>query len=157
MEKPMRSAGNIVLVLLSLVAGYGPAVSAGEGEEASTRLASVTLRVGHRLFPNFSEEHTVTPGEKFAISDEGYEGIVARFLPDFAIQVADGKKNIFSRSNELANPAVLVIVSKEGAAVDSVWAFTGKGAPHFAKTSLIYFEITDLKVARSDTTGGRDE
>ncbi|MFQ6104272.1 MAG: hypothetical protein ACE5OP_08260 [Candidatus Glassbacteria bacterium] len=111
---------------------------------------SVTLKVGHRLYPDFSEEHTVKIGERFPISDEGYEAMVVKYLPDFAIQIKDGEKKIFSKTSEPNNPALWIIVYKDSAAVDSVWAFGGKGSPHFTRSSFIYFQILGMKQAEPE-------
>ncbi len=139
-----------LFALVTLLAMHAPHASPMEVEE-------VTLAATHRVYKNFREEQTVKLGERFFIGDTEFTAEAAEFLPDFAIDLEAGK--IFSRSDEPNNPAVRVIIFENGEKIDEVWAFKGKGAPHFSRTSLIAFELLNFKAVASPSTtetGDRD-
>jgi len=113
-------------------------------------LQQITLRVTHRIFLGYQEEFSVKPGEKFQLSDSEYSAVVAEFVPDFAIDTTAHR--VISRSQEVKNPAVKVIVYKEGKKVEEVWAFRkGAGPPHFSPRSFLAFEILELKLKTGET------
>ena len=66
-----------------------------------------------------AREYRVRQGQRFAIADTKDEAVVDTILADFAMD--DGK--YFSRSDEPNNPAAHVIVFREGAELESPWAF----------------------------------
>ncbi len=142
----------VFLLCLTTMTGYSDVLSE---ETPPADPGSITLLAKHRLYPDFSEQHTVAMNQRFAISDEGYEAVITRYLPDFAIQITDEGKKIFSKSTEANNPAFWIVVYKDSAAVDSVWAFSVRGAPHFSRNSFIYFEI--LEFDSGDTSGETEE
>jgi hypothetical protein len=107
----------------------------------------VTLVATHRVYKNFKEEHTVKLGEKFFLADTEYTVEVVEFLPDFAINLE--AKEIFSRSDEPNNPAVRIVIYENDEIIDEIWAFKGKGAPHFSRASLIAFELLEFKAGAS--------
>jgi hypothetical protein len=112
-------------------------------KEKTYPLEWVTLKVSHRMYPNFKETHKVKPFEFFDIGDTDYRAKVVRFLPDFAI---DDSGRIFSKSEKPENPAVLVEVWLKNKRVDKVWAFQEGLIPHFKASSMLRFEIVDFKV-----------
>lgn len=109
----------------------------------------VSLKVRHRLYPNFEEVHKVKPLEFFDVSDTDYRAKVVRFLPDFAI---DDSGKVFSRSGEPKNPAVLVEVWLKKKKIDQMWAFRSGSIPHFKASSYLYFEILDFSVPKKEET-----
>jgi hypothetical protein len=109
----------------------------------SSPLVSARLTVGHRLFPEFREEHTVAPGETFQLGDTDYSGRIVGVIKDFAID--DSTKRVFSRTEEPRNPALRIRIFEDGRTVEEVWAFGGEGPPHFARSSELYFHIDSLR------------
>jgi hypothetical protein len=149
---------QVSLFLALLLWSTGQADAGAPAEQDVKRgptLESIRLRAKHRVYENFSEDHTVVMGERFPISDEAYEACAVEFLPDFAIEIQKGEKKVFSKSPEPNNPAVRLYVYRDGEVIDSVWAFPGKGAPHFSRESFIYFEILELRFAEDDSSKGQ--
>jgi len=84
-------------------------------------------------------------GERFELSDADYSAEAVEFVPDFAINL--DTKEVISRSQAPNNPAVHVLVYQNEEQVDEVWAFTGKGAPHFYRDSMLAFVLVDYRAA----------
>jgi hypothetical protein len=126
----------------ALLPGLLAATVAGAG---AFEVETITLAVSHRVFREYHEEFTVKPGERFYLSDSDYSAEAVQFVPDFAINVGTGE--VITRSQEPNNPAVQVIVYQEDREVDRVWAFSGKGAPHFYRDSMLAFVLLDYRPA----------
>jgi len=118
------------------------------GLACSSPLVSARLTVGHRLFPDFREEHTVAPGETFQLGDTDFSGRIVGVIKDFAFD--DSTKRVFSRSDEPRNPALRIRIFEEGRTVEEVWAFGGEGPPHFARNSELFFHIDSLRWKAKD-------
>lgn len=97
------------------------------------------LEAGSRLYPDWKEEHRVRAGEVFFLGDTEFTAAVQRFLPDF--RLVDGRPVTASRN--LANPAVRILTYKEGAPVDSAWAFLNF-PPHFSPRSFFTFQLKQI-------------
>ena len=109
------------------------------------------LEARHMHFANFSDEHRVSLGEDFSIGDTEVIARIVRFEPDLAINT--DTKEIFSRTQEMNNPAVLVEVNEPGKEAVQVWAFRNP-VPHMrGKTPLMFLlrAIEDPKGNRLDT------
>jgi len=119
------------------------------------KIDNVTLVATHRVYKDFREEHTVRLGERFYLSDTDYSAEAVEFIPDFAVNLKTGE--VISRSDQLNNPAVRVIVYDKDKKVDETWAVRGKGAPHFFRRSLLSFELKDYKVSPTGTAQGAGE
>ena len=153
-----RSTLRVAIACTLLLPGVFSITAAQGVDSGWVEPDRVTLKVGHRLYPDFTEELTVELNERFAISDEGFEAVITRHLPDFAIQIKDGEKKIFSKSIEPNNPALWIVVYEDSVAVDSVWAFSVKGAPHYSRTSYIFFEILGMEYpGNGEKKGGKME
>jgi hypothetical protein len=118
------------------------------------KVKSVTLGIRHRVFHDFAESDEARMHEPFAIGDTPYSAVVTDFLPDFVVDVS--ARRITSRSNELKNPAVRIVVRENGVIKDTTWAFRNM-PPHFAMKSLLAFKIlridfTDRPPLLPDTT-----
>ena len=130
-----RSVWCAVISTAILVVGVsGAAPPAG----VPARVKSVTLRVRHRVFPGFKEDHQIALKKDFAIGDTDYTARIVDYVPDFAMGM-DSRK-VFSRSNEPNNPAFRIIVRMKGQPQDTTWALL-KMPPHFARKSLLAFKV----------------
>jgi hypothetical protein len=145
-EKTIKIRPGSILSVMTLLAFLALAVLVGGCRDPRVR---VSLKVTHRLFPNFEEIHEVHLGERFGVGDQDFAAEATEFVPDFAIGLESGK--IFSRSDEPNNPAVKVLVFQGDEQVDKVWAFTGEGAPHFARTSFLAFQLLSFSGWRGGT------
>lgn len=134
----MRQLFRFPVLIPGLLAASAAAAGAFEVE-------SITLAVSHRVFREYHEEFTVKPGERFYLSDSDYSAEAVEFVPDFAINVETGE--VITRSQEPNNPAVHVTVYQDDRQVDQVWAFSGTGAPHFYRDSMLAFVLVDYRPA----------
>lgn len=126
---------------------------------APLKLKTVSLMIGHRAFTDFRDDVSVRPHTLFRVGDTEYSAKVVEFQPDFAMDVK--KHKITSRSNEPKNPAVKIVVWKNGAADDTSWAFLNM-PPHFMRKSMLAFRLVKLEFengrvieAPKDTTAVR--
>ncbi len=126
-------------ILRSLPRTTGPETGADTAAIAADTTLSFGLEVGNRMYPSWSESHTVKLGETMYLGDTPYTARVSGFMPDF--KIAGGKPVNFSM--EMKNPAVHVLVFKEGAAVDSSWAFLNF-PPHFSPKSFFTFQLKEV-------------
>jgi len=110
----------------------------------------VTVAATHRIYKDYRETLTVKMGERFVLSDTEFSAEAVEFLPDFAINVE--KEEVISRSDEPNNPAVRIVVYQNDERVDEVWAFRGKGAPHFYRDSFLAFELLDYKIKEASSS-----
>jgi hypothetical protein len=97
------------------------------------------IRIGSRLYEQWSDEVVVARHEKFFLGDTDLTAEVQRYYLDFKMK--DGKP--FNASNEPVNPAAFVMVTRDTAAVDSAWAFLNF-PPHFLPQSFFTFQLLDL-------------
>jgi hypothetical protein len=135
------------------VAGVAPARAASDAfaVDADPRLAFV-LELGNRMYPDWKETRRVRLDEPFIIGDTEFSAVVTKLMPDFLI--LDGKPR--SVSAELKNPAVRVLVSKNGAPADSAWAFLNF-PPHFSPRSFFTFQLKEVvgyKLGAAAASGG---
>lgn len=111
------------------------------------KLKEVTLVVRHRVFHDFAEQITTRLTAPFPISDTEYSATVDRYVPDFAMDIKNGK--VISRTAEANNPAVRVIIRQKGVVQDTTWALLDM-PPHFGRKSMLAFQLTRL-----DYTSGK--
>ena len=135
----------VVLCILLLVAAPlaeelpgGRALDERGAIVADTSLV-FSLVAGHRLYPEWSEEHRVRLHEEFWLGDLPFRGVVRSFMSD--LKIVDGEQVNYSA--ELENPSVFVVVLGDTAAVDSSWAFLNF-PPHFSPTSFFKFQLTEI-------------
>jgi hypothetical protein len=83
-------------------------------------------------------------GKSFQIGDTRFSATVTDFEPDFVIDLPT--HSITSRSIEPQNPAFRLIVREQGQPQDTTWAFLNM-PPHFARNSLLAFEILRIDFA----------
>lgn len=137
------------LVAAFVLAGSGSplraaAPGAAPAHADSLQVTQVTLVVGHRVFTAF-RDRIVTPLDvEFVVGDSEYSAEVVEFQPDFTMDLAT--RRVSSRTQEPRNPAVRVIVSKNGAPDDTSWAFL-KMPPHYGRRSMLAFQLTKVEFA----------
>jgi hypothetical protein len=144
MTLPRRSRTALVLILagLALIA----ATPAPRSKPASApKLKSVTIAIRNRVFHEFADQQTVVQGKPFTIGDTDFSAKFVQYVPDFAMDISNGK--VISRSTEPRNPAFKIIVSEKGKPQDTTWAMMSL-PPHFTRRSFLAF-----KVMRIDFTG----
>jgi len=117
-----------------------PVAAAAAGPKL--RVRSITLRIGNRAFPDFSDQVTTRLKQEFSIGDTKYSGKVVEFVPDFVMGMQSRK--VVTRSNEPRNPAARIIVRNAGVPQDTTWAFMDM-PPHFARRSLIAFKLVRVE------------
>lgn len=100
---------------------------------------TVDLRITHRMYPQFKEQHTAAPGERFQVGDTDYSARTAGFLPDFLMDEKTGK--VSSRGKQPRNPAFQIEVFQADTLVERSWAFLKGSPPHFGRRSLLNFEV----------------
>lgn len=128
--KSGRLASISTLLLLGLSA-YGAAPPA-------PKLKSVTIAIRNRVFHEFKDQQTVVQGKSFPIGDTDYSAKIVQFVPDFAMDLSNGK--VISRSQDPKNPAFKLIVSQKGKAQDTTWAMMSL-PPHFTRRSFLAFKV----------------
>ena len=128
------------MVLPALIAGM-IAITASWSAAAppsSPRVATVTLVIGHRAFPDFSDHQKVKLNVEFQVGDTDYSARIVQYVPDFTMDLKTGK--IGTRSTEPRNPAFKIIVRQKKVPQDTTWAMLNM-PPHFARKSMLAFEI----------------
>lgn len=107
---------------------------------------AVVIRVDERAHGEEKEtaylaDFTVKMDEHFVIPKSPYAVKLNRFVPDFTIDADD---TVSSRSHELINPAVQLLVYKNNIFLFDIWSFPGIGVPHFPEEFGYNFTIHDL-------------
>ena len=133
----MKRAWTVGLAVAILV-GRAALAAAPASPVRPVRVESVTLRILHRVFPDFREEDKVRLKEEFRVGDTDYTAKVVEFVPDFSLDLKSRK--VVSRSNDPRNPAVRVVVKEKGVPRDTSWAFLNF-PPHFAAKNILAFQI----------------
>jgi hypothetical protein len=127
--KPGRHARSAVILALGLAA-----IAA----TPTTKLKSVTIAIRNRVFHEFADQQTVIQGKSFIIGDTDFSAKVVQYVPDFAMDLSNGK--VISRSSEPRNPAFKLIVSEKGKPQDTTWAMMSL-PPHFTRRSFLAFKV----------------
>jgi hypothetical protein len=102
------------------------------------KLKSVTIAIRNRVFHEFADQQTVIQGKSFVIGDTDFSARLVQYIPDFAMDISNGK--VVSRSSEPNNPAFKLIVSQKGKAQDTTWAMMSL-PPHFTRRSFLAFKV----------------
>lgn len=124
--RPARTAAVLAVGLAALAAAPAP------------KLKSVTIAIRNRVFHEFEDQQTVVQGKSFIIGDTDFSAKVVQFVPDFAMDLSNGK--VISRSPEPRNPAFKLIVSEKGKPQDTTWAMMSL-PPHFTRRSFLAFKV----------------
>jgi hypothetical protein len=130
-----------LLVGASLAFAATPPKPAPAARRTGPRVATMSFVIGHRVFTQFRDQVTVRMQETFRVGDSEYSAKVVEFQPDFTMDLET--RRVGSRSSEPDNPAVRVIVWRNGAPDDTAWAFLNM-PPHFARHSMLAFRLTRL-------------
>ena len=120
---------------------------------AAPRVRTVTFGIRHRVFPDFAQLSEVRMKESFQVGDSPYTARVVEFVPDFSMDLTSRK--VVSLSSEPRNPAFRVVVTEKGAPSDTAWAFLNM-APHFARRSMLAFQVLRIEFANRATITARD-
>lgn len=110
---------------------------------AGHRSESVLLKIRHRVHHAFRERMTAKMNERYQIGDTDYFFEIVEFYPHFAI--VDSTREVVSLTAEPKNPAFKINVYEDGELVDETWAFYSIKIPHFARTSMIAFEVLSFE------------
>ena len=128
-------------------------------DETKDEPTAITVVVGHRVHTDFREVLDIKMHERVPIGDTEYWFEVVRFEPHFAI--IDSTKQVVSLSDELKNVAFKIEVYEDNEAIDKVWAFYSIDIPHYARTSLIKFDVVAFEyrdeVHKKEHDGSDDE
>lgn len=143
----MAGFGAVLFVMvLALAAAMVPAAELPGGAKApdykpvANPALVFVLECGSRLYPDWKEQRRVHVGEHFVLGDTRNEAVVDALYPDF--RIVEGKAT--SISDSLGNPAIRVLVQRDGAVVDSTWAFLNF-PPHFSPKSFFTFQLQDIQ------------
>ncbi len=117
------------------------------------KVASVTLRAFHLLYPDYSQTFTVGMNQKFQLADTNLFVAIEDFVPHFAIDTVTRK--VFSQSQELKNPAFKVAVFVGAEKKEEQWAFFKFAVPHFTRQTGLQFEV--LKFNHNGKTYRREK
>ena len=106
------------------------------------RVSKVSFTIGHRVFTEFRDQVSVKLNESFRAGDTEYSAKAVEFQPDFTMDLKSRK--VTSRTAEARNPAVRVIVWKNGTPQDTSWAFLNM-PPHYGRNSMLAFRLTRVE------------
>jgi hypothetical protein len=127
----------------------GPELKPGE----KLKFKGVTLHVFHRVFKEFHDKVDAKMKQEFRIGDSEYTGSIVEFVPDFTLDLKTRK--VTTRGQEPNNPAWRIIVRKNGAPMDTAWAFMDL-QPHFGKNALLGFIATRATFDNHGAVTSRD-
>lgn len=103
---------------------------------------SVSITVKHEAYKNFSESHTLKPGEQAYIHDTNYTFVITDFMPDFRIKRQTGEA--YSRTDAPENPAVKIELYVENEKLDEAWYILKKKDYYKVFKPGIYFVIDNI-------------
>jgi cytochrome c biogenesis protein len=106
------------------------------------RRALLTINVKERDSQNLVTRVKVRVGEKFSIPNKGLDIYAEAFVPDFVI--GEGGQ-IFSRSNQPNNPAVLLEGRENNKIKFHIWIFAKFPDTHFSSQMDYKFELIDFE------------
>jgi hypothetical protein len=112
---------------------------AGSSSASTSSTGSYRIRIGSRLYPDWSEERVIGLDEPFYLGDTDLMATAKRHFQDFKIK----KGVVYDASKEPNNPALFILVTRDTAVVDSTWAFRNF-PPHASPTSFFTFQLLDL-------------
>jgi len=131
----------LLTLLVCLSAGTAAAMDVDTTGVVSADTTLVfRLEAGHKLYPDWKEEHEVHLNQEFWLGDLPFRGVIRWFLPDF--KIIDGR--ITNASPALENPSIFVVVLGDTAAVDSSWAFLNF-PPHTSQTQFFTFQLEEIR------------
>ncbi len=133
-------AATAAVVSTAPVLRSAPAARPAPG--AALRVSKLSFTIGHRVFTEFRDQVSVKLHESFRAGDSEYSAKAVEFQPDFTMDLKSRK--VTSRSSEPRNPAVRVIVWKNGVPQDTSWAFLNM-PPHYARNSMLAFRLTHVE------------
>jgi cytochrome c biogenesis protein len=102
----------------------------------------LTINIKEKESQNVIAQAKIRAGEKFAIPEKNLDIYALVFIPDFII--GEGGQ-IFSRSNQPNNPAVLIEGRENNEIKFRQWIFARFPDAHFSPQSEYKFELIDFK------------
>ena len=136
----MRMLAGWACALTSVFVATGQVMAQHATESAAGDSLAFAVRIGNRMYPDWSEDVRVRLGEAFYLGDTELVARGTEYLPDFRI----GDDGPLSASTDPNNPALHVIVFQDTTAVDSSWAFLNF-PPHFSATSFFTFQLIGVE------------
>ncbi len=146
-------ASLVVLALPLAARAAAPAAPAPATSAAPAQLKSVTLHIFNRVFPDFHDKVEAVPNKEFRVGDSEYTAKIVRFVPDFDMDIKAHK--VVSRSGEPRNPAFRIAVKKNGASIDTSWAFFNL-PPHFGPRNVLAFVATNITFTNRPAMASKD-
>ena len=137
----MKRPATAIAAFAVLVLAAAPGAAGATTSHGPPQVESVVFAITHRVFPDFFEVDSVRLKEEFRVGDTDYSARAVEFVPDFAYDLKTHK--VLSRTQEPLNPAFRIIVKQKGVPRDTTWAFLNM-PPHFARTSLLAFQIARI-------------
>jgi hypothetical protein len=129
------------MMLATFLALVGVALAAPQG--TGPRVKTVTLVIHHRVFPDFIDRRSVALRQEFQVGDTPFSARIVEFVPDFSLDLKSHQ--VRSRSREPRNPAFRLVVKEKGVPRDTTWAFLNTMPPHFARRSLLAFQVARIE------------
>jgi len=130
-----------IMIAAGMVAA--PAGPAHSEEDDASGAEKITLKIGHRLHPQFGEMITVNMNEMIPIGDTDLYFEIVEFFPQFAYM--DSSKTFVSLSDEPKNPAFRIKVYEGEEFVEQTWAFYSVKVPHFSPKAMLVFDVTGFE------------
>ncbi len=150
----------VVVAALAILAGAPARAAAPANPSAApasgagpARLKSVTLHIFNRVFTGFHDKVVAVPNREYRVGDTEFTFRVARFEPDFTLDLKTHR--VTSRSGEPRNPAFEVIVSRKGAPHDTCWAFFNM-PPHYGIREELAFVATRIEFTNRPVLASSD-
>jgi hypothetical protein len=140
--KSIRS-WKLVLAVVICLAAVSSVIAADDTEHAWGPATKIALDVRNRLYPDFIESHNVEMHQRVQVGDTDYFFEVVDFFPHFAL--IDSTKEVVSLSHEPKNVAFKFVVYEADSIVDTSWSFYTIQIPHYARTSYLYFNVTQFE------------
>lgn len=141
---------TILIGAMAASTSYGAPTTSGPA-----RVASVTLVIGNRAFPEFADRQQVKLNQEFPVGDTEYTARIVQYVPDFTMDMKTRK--VSSRSSEPKNPAFKIIVKQKKVPQDTTWAMINM-MPHYTRNSMLAFRVDRIDfigrapVVRPDST-----
>jgi hypothetical protein len=120
---------------------------------APARLRSVTLHVFNRVFQGFHDRVVAVPNKEFRVGDTEYSARIVQFVPNFSLDLKTHK--VTSLTPEPKNPAFHIVVSRNGAPHDTLWAFFNM-PPHFGSKEVLAFVATNVEFTNYPPLASQD-
>jgi len=138
-----NSALRLILAFLLLMGSATISADESKTPIAAHEQSYYVIETSHRVYPDFLQVDTITPGGSFLLGEEEYVVSVVLFNPHLGI-TQEGE--YLTMSDTLYNPAIRVEVKLADSVVQQSWGFNRVGAPHYYRDHMFGFRLADFKV-----------